>query len=379
MTISPIFSDVLIEGNTIGVGAGTSSGTPVYFGYGASASLQDGYIIFTNADCRIVNNYVSGAITDANTFMMGLRSCSCHVQGNTFVREAAAITAYIINAGPDDHTIVDNIFDGYTVDGSTSQEVSPLVVGLSANSRYTNNKNQMAWAIIPLGTNKTAINKASNGSFTPFGIYATTFYNTVDTTLGSSAGVASGAFWDDYVLELFDSTASPAQRTFTLGVDISANVPHGAKIIDAKYSVYNPSSVPLNTSGTNQFNLALSAGRNHLQSIDVKTYSSGGTLSWMLGFNANAGLTINAGNEASMRSAYQVIEIPTLNFTGTQTDSSGTTTSVSNVDISSNYVAGNDAGLTAKLFFSYQATSTGSFSPFIPLIVVSPLIVTYVF
>lgn len=374
MTLPTSLSDVLIEGNTIGVGAGTSSGTPVYFGYGASASLQDGYIIFTNADCRIVNNYISGAVTQANTYMMGLRSCSCLIQGNTFVRESAAITAYIISAGIDDQTIIDNIFDGYTVDGSTSQETAPLVVGLTATSRYTNNKNQMAWSIIPLGTNKTAIYKASNGSFTPFGIYAA---NTLEASLNTSAGAASGGFYDDYVLELYDSTVSPVQRYFTLGVDISSHIPHGAKIIDAKYSVYNPSGVLLNTGGTNQFTLALSAGRNHLQSIDVKTYDSAGTLSWMLNFNATANLTINTGNGLS--TAYQVVEIPTLNFTGFQVDSTGTTTSVVNADISSNYVAGNDNGLTAKLFFQYQAATSGSFSPFIPLIVVSPLIVTYVF
>ena len=53
--------------------------------------------------------------------------------------------------------ITGNIFDGYTVDGYTPQATAPLVTGTTANTLYTNNKNQVGYAIIPLVLNNPAV------------------------------------------------------------------------------------------------------------------------------------------------------------------------------------------------------------------------------
>lgn len=361
MSLPTTFSNILIEGNTIDAGASTDGVTTTQFTY---ANL-----LTTLGDCRIFNNYWSGITNNtSNTYMITMLGDACNIHGNTFVRGNSAITAYIRTNTSIDQMITGNIFDGYTPDGVTNT----LVTNLSPNSLYTNNKNQVGYAIIPLGTNKSTLYDVT-ASITPFYVY-----NAIDfTSLANTLGVTSGAFFDDYVLKIFEADASPLQRIFSIGVNLSSYVPSGAKIIDAKFSVYNPSGIALDTSGTNQFSLALSAGRNHTDSLDTKTYQSSGISTWMLGFNASANLIINSGNEANMRSNFQTIEIPTLNFSGLQTNSVGSTTTASNADISSNYVSGNDYGLTAKLSFFYKASAQGTDT--IPLIVMSPLIVTYVF
>ncbi len=374
MTIPSTFSDVLIEGNTIGVGAGQSSGTPVYFGYGASASLQDGYIIYTNADCRISNNYISGAVTQANTFMLGLSSCSCQVRGNTFVRESASITAYIISSGVNDQIITDNIFDGYTVDGSTSQDVSPLAVGLTSASRYANNKNQVGYAIIPLGTNKPTIFHLNAPVANAFSVF-----NSTDVPLTASNDVftTSGYLYDMMVMKIFDTETVPTSQKFTTSVDITSSVPYGAKIIDVKCSIFNASGGTVLLTANNSFTLSLSKSRNHTQSIDIVSHPSTGILigvyNWELLYTTGASFTTTTGSE--LFPAAQVIEIPTLNYTGTVI--SGTAGSVSNQDVSSNYVVSSDGNIIANLAFTYQAASTGTAAT--PLLLISPIVVTYVF
>lgn len=355
MTLPSTLSNILIDGNTF---EGDAS-----FSYDLLAEVE--------ADARITNNYFAGIKNNPSFGMIYLLGSSCNVRGNTFIRGTNSIPSYINILSSSDQIIVDNIFDGYTTDGTNTL----LVNNLSKTSTYTQNKNQVGYAIIPLGANKPAVANASNASFSTFAVYNAANLG----SLSSTYGVAGGAFYDDYVLEIWEATVSPGQNYFSTGVDISSHIPVGAKVIDAKFSVFNPSSITLNTSGTNTFTLALAAGRNHTNSIDTKTYSSSGKTTWMLGFNAVSTLTINSGNEANMRSAFQPVEIPTLNFTGVQFDSLGNQTSVNNADISSNYVAGNDYGLTAKLVFEFEASAAGSYTSFLPLIVVSPLIITYVF
>lgn len=361
MSLPTTFSNVLIEGNTIDAGASTDGVTTTQFTY---ANL-----LTTIADCRIFNNYWSGITNNTvNTYMIIALVDACNIQGNTFVRGSSNITAYIRSGTTFDQIITGNMFDGYTSDGSSNT----LVANLSSNSLYTNNKNQVGYAVIPLGTDKPAIFGIDKSITKAYGIFNSSAYPPSATT---QYGVTSGYLYDPYVLTIYDDTVSPGSNTFLLNVDITRSVPVGAKIIDVKYSVYSPSGVGL--SGTNTFTMTLIAGLNHTQSIDTKTYDNSGTLLTMVGYTSRASLTV-ASNTPDLHAAYQAIEIPTLNFSGFAGPPSSITT-VSNTDISSHYITGNDYGITAFLRFDYQAAVQGSASPYIPLLLVSPLIVTYVF
>lgn len=372
MTVPTTFSNILIEGNTIDTGSTATSPVTV-FTYNV--------LVSTGSDCRVFNNYFSG-ITNSSppTFSMIIAdNASCNIQGNTFVRGSSAIDKYIKVIGIDDQIITGNIFDGYTTDGSSLTNVS-----VPANTIYHSNKNQVGYSIIPLGTEKTAIHSFTQGIVSnSLPLYnwineSNTGPNFTLNSLGvNDGGVLSGFLYDHYVLKLYNAQTSPTDQYFSIGIDITKSIPIGAKIIDAKISIFNPSTVTLDTSSINSFSLALNASRSHTNAIDIKTYNSTGLSSWMLQFNSLATLNINAGNEANLRSNYQTIEIPTLNFSGFVVDSLGNASSVANSDISSNFVSGNDYNITAKLQFLYKGTTTGN--PIIPLILVSPLILTYVF
>lgn len=378
MTIPSTFSNVIIEGNTIDIGSSSSGGAPTFYQYGTHGIGENGYLLSTSADCRIFGNYFSGIATNnAGTYMIQLSGCSCNIQGNTFIRGSSEVAAYINNVGLDDHIITGNIFDGYTVDGSTPQSTSPLVAGITANTLYTNNKNQVGYAVIPLATDKTALFKADRASSGLSMVFNTNDGNPPD--IFTDYGVTAGYLPDPYVLLIYNNMTVPiTQNYFFMNIDIGKSIPVGAKIIDAKYSVYNPSSIPLDTSGTNAFYLFLVAGRSAALSIDAKTYDNASSTSSMIGYESDAILNITGGNEPSMRTAYQVLEIPTLNFSGFA-GVPGSISSLVNHDISGNYVAGNNYGLTATLQMYWKADGYGTASPLIPLIVVSPLIITYLF
>ena len=374
MTIPSTLSNILIEGNTIDAG---------YAGGGSPFTYTS--LVTTSSDCRVFNNYFSGIQNSSppTYSLMFIGNASCNIQGNTFIRSSNAIHSYISVIGSDDQIITGNIFDGYTVDGSSTINVS----GLTSNSLYTNNKNQVGYAIIPLGTEKTATYGFTSGIIThAYPLYNwQNFDNTGSTnyTLNSlgvnDADVTSGFLYDNYVIKLFNSETSPTQQYFSIAIDITKSLPIGAKIIDAKISIFNPSSITLDYSGgSNNFSFALSASKNHSDVIDIQTHYSKGTTSWLLDHNATGSLIINSsGSEALLRSTYQIIEIPTLNFSGSLTDTSGTTTTVVNTNISSYYVVGNDSNIMARLHFFYKGSTTGGNTD--PLILISPIVITYVF
>lgn len=358
MSLPSTLSNVLIQGNTID--SGTSS----------SGSFAYTSLLYTYADCRVFNNYFSGIQNSTSIAIMCiLNNCSCNIQGNTFVRGSNSIKYYIDAVGTTDQIITGNIFDGYTVDGISTV----LTHNLTSNSLYTANKNQVGYSVIPLGTNKVSM-FTYNGTLLAGAVFST---SDVPPTTSTDYGITSGDDFDPFVLRLYDDTVSPGSRVFYMSVDITKSIPVGAKIIDAKISVYNPSGIALDTSTTNQFNMFLISGLNHTSSIDIKTYDSAGISSIMFGYVSQAQLNITSGNEANMRSTYQVLEIPTLNFTGNAASTGNAAAPISNTNISTNYVSGNEYNIAANLQFYYKASSQGTVGT--PLIIISPLIVTYVF
>jgi hypothetical protein len=370
MVLSSTLSNCLIEGNTTDFGFSTPDGSSTN-SYNYLTALS------TNADCRIMQNTFSGVASGSNV-MADLFHCSCEIQSNTFIRNTNTLLAYLRSDGYFDHMIVDNIFDQNTIDGSNTS----LITGFSATTIYQRNKNQIGYAIIPMTTQVPSLFNYAVGGIETYYVQAS---SDVPPSVSTDFGVTTGAFLDRFAMHLYDDSASPAQRTLGLGLDTSKSIPLGTRILDAKISVFNPSTIPLDLTSVNQFQLSLDVSRNHTLAIDTKTYSSQTVPTWMLNFSSTVKLTISSGlgNEPSMRSAYQVIDLNPTNFTTgtsgqysyTATNSAGTTLTQVGVDNSNNYVSTSDSNIVASLTFFYRSSLQGSSNT--PLIVVSPLIVTY--
>lgn len=383
MVIPSTFSNVLIEGNTIDLGSSSSGGTPTFYTYGGPGSVpgQDGYLLLTNADCRIFGNYFSGITTNtSNNYMIGLAACSCNIQGNTFVRGASEISAYIISTGNFDHMITGNIFDGYTVDGSTAQGTGagqlPLVTGITANTLYTNNKNQVGYAIIPLSVNNPTLFDLGTPGSTDKAI--TTWYNYAGpNSISGNAYVTSGAHGDAMVTKIFDAESSPAGHSFILTTNLSSLVPIGAKIIDVKVSIYNPSGASSGPtlSAADFMTLTLNKSYTATNSINIATFPSTSTSNWTIAYSSSTTFTCTTGSE--LYPTAKVLEIPTLNYNGTVIANGGSSSLPANSNISTNYVADGNSTLLANLLISFTASAQGNTSA--PLLLISPIIITYVF
>jgi hypothetical protein len=387
--LSPSLANCLIEGNTVDFGfATTDDATTTNYYYNT--------VIYSTADCRISQNALSGPapafVGPPTAVLIDLYNCSCEITGNTLIRTTSIpILAYIRNNGTSgvdgngyDHIITDNIFDQNTIDGSSFV----LATGLTQSTVYQRNKNQIGYAVVPWTTQMLSFNSYSAPS--AWIVASSDFPPTDSTDYGALTGTYATAVGfggsDRFVLRLYDDTASPGQRTFGHNVDVSKSIPFGTRVLDAQISIYNPSTVPLSTAGgTNAFQFSLEASRNHTTSIDGKTYNSKSVPTWMVGFAVANSLAINGGNEPNMRSAYQVIDLPITNFTtgslpnsytATAVSSTGTSLSQVGVDDSPNFVSTSDTTLTASLYFQFVATSQGVVGT--PLIVVSPLIITYI-
>ena len=377
MVVPSTFSNVIIEGNTIDLGSSSSGNTPTFYTYGGPGSVpgQDGYLLLTNADCRIFGNYFSGITSNpTNNYMLGLFACSCNIQGNTFVRGASEISAYIISTGNFDHMITGNIFDGYTVDGSTPQATAPLVTGTTANTLYTNNKNQVGYAIVPLSVNNPTLYALGTPGSTEKAI--TSWFNYAGpNVISGNAYVTSGVQGDAMVTKIFDAEASPAGQHFSITTNLSGIVPIGAKIIDAKVAIYNPSGATITLSAADFMTLTLNKSYTSTNSINIVTFPSTSTSNWTIAYSSSTTFTCTVGSE--LYPTAKVLEIPTLNYNGTVINNGGSSSLPANSNISTNYVADGNSTLLANLLISFTASATGNTSA--PLLLVSPLIITYVF
>lgn len=363
MTISSTFSNIIIEGNTIDAGYG---------------SITYSNLLFTNADCRIFGNYFSGIESNTvATYMLLIGEDSCNIQGNTFVRGANLITSYIRNVGINDHIIVGNIFDGYTVDGSTIQGTGagqlPLVSGITANTLYTNNKNQVGYAIIPLSVHNPTLFALGTPPSTEKAV--TTVLNWAGpNVITSNAYVTSGVHGDAMVTKIFDDSASPG-HTFILTTTLSGLVPIGAKIIDAKVAIYNPSGATITLSSADFMTLTLNKSYTATNSLNIATFPSTSTSNWTIAYSSSTTFTCTTGTE--LYPTAMVLEIPTLNYNGTIINN-GSSSGVSNDNISTNYVVDGNSTLLANLDIFFTASAPSS-STTTPLLLISPIIITYVF
>lgn len=271
-------SNALIEGNIFTYGTATPDGTAV-------TSYTYDSLLFTTADCKIVNNNFSGIAGSTSKVMVNLNNCTCNISGNMFVRDTNTILAYITSTGSKDQVIVDNIFDSFTVDGT----VENLVTGITDSSIYEENKNQTGYLVLSLldgqmaaGANAFASETTANtvGVNNPGGTiydakangFVITKFATGDSVLDlitpTGNGGSSYIFYEDTV-----SGGVPAAgpRTFSKIFNLNKDLPRNVNVIEAKIGTWKDTGLPFDTSSVanNQFILKLISYNDTLTSNSV--------------------------------------------------------------------------------------------------------------
>lgn len=136
MSLPTTLSSTKINNNSFDIGLNSTNGTTfTTYGY-------DGAILATD-DCIISENTIAPAIgtSSGSTNLISVSSATCNIHNNTFIRGASTIGSYILSSGSNDQIIQNNIFDHETIDGTNVN----LVSGLSENSTYSNNRNQISY------------------------------------------------------------------------------------------------------------------------------------------------------------------------------------------------------------------------------------------
>lgn len=228
MSLPSIISNAIINGNSFNQGILTADGvTPTIYTYNT--------LVFTSGDCKITDNNFSGA---SNVMLSLTGSGSSNIVGNYFTRGANNITAYINNTASTDHIIVDNVFDSTTIDGSS--EI--LAVGLTNETIYRENKNQIGYAIINFA--EMAADFVDDG-------YSTVFHLPIVNPTGAlipsltSSNISRISSFTGAVGHTIKGTAS---------VYLNSRLPFNTQILFIAVSIGNANSGNLNT-GTANFTL----------------------------------------------------------------------------------------------------------------------------
>lgn len=176
------------------------------------------------------------AIIDGNSFiapvayanMLSINNCSCRITNNKFIRGSTTISSYISATGTNDQIITNNIFDRSTIDGTTDGYT--IVTGLSANSIYHSNKNQVIYVPIQLGM----------GTGTDF--------VTGDGYKSADIIVINQGFY--LKINLLRTNA----QTYIENINLNAALPDGVRIDEMKMGIYvEPTSDTLAASNTITF------------------------------------------------------------------------------------------------------------------------------
>ena len=241
MVFETPINNVIIDGNTFDYGTYTPDGnpasTPIVYSYF--------YCVATTLDTIITNNYFSGIASPSSAgspSIVNLGSGSNIIKNNIFNRGASTIYAYIVNNSLDDQIITDNVFDGYTVDGTDENLVKGIYfnsppqpyftpTGLSVGSTYNNNKNQTAYSILPvLAGDKQFQGEGGVGDgFKYNGLSSSETFSGSGTLNGNPIyGVAT----------LQDTNITSYARVF----DIAKIIPLNTQILEVKQGIFSPSS-----------------------------------------------------------------------------------------------------------------------------------------
>lgn len=293
MTIDASFSNVLIEDNTFDFGTFSPDGnllsTPTVYSYNTCVT--------TNADARIMDNYFAGvAASGTHLIISNISSVSGSllITENTFVRNSLNISSYIdISNVLYDSSIVKNIFDSSTVDGTSENLVNlpTLSIGsLKPNIEYHSNKNQTAY--LPVQKFPYLMDQSCTPSPNPSN-YARYTSNNVANSYQSGPGIFTGvnAIYDKegvdikYTFPWNESNAISIPGVFTVTngsttvtVESQIAIP-SINSLDTSFIVFGNEGVPYTISTVSSSALALgggvSASVQYITSITINTAYTG--------------------------------------------------------------------------------------------------------
>jgi len=265
MVFNTPINNLIIDGNSFDYGKYTPDGNP------ASTPTIYKYFnnIIVNSDAIITNNFISG-MAPPGQFVAGSLSSnlvieanwSCVVKNNTFVRGDTTIYAYIVNNSLDDQIITDNVFDGYTVDGTDENLVKGIFLnsppqpyftptGLSVGSTYNNNKNQTGYSILPVLVGEKLW---SDGYTGPYNQDFISSPSTPSTFGGAGANNAvAAAIYATLILQ--DTTQHGYFRTY----DITKIVPINTQILEVTQGIYSSPQDPIDTN-ISQISISIASG-----------------------------------------------------------------------------------------------------------------------
>lgn len=221
MSLDIILADVLIDGNGFQNGFATNGGSQFSYSYASCLT--------TSADCRISNNQLNGITNNSSSgSFFSLNNCSCNVTNNNFVRGNSLLSAYISGTGIYDQTIVGNIFDFSTTDGTNEN----LVNGLTSTSVYMQNKNQIGYVLIPMYYFRNSISRGSASS----AVIGVAFE---DSSFGLS-GDDNGPPYQSMLccFEIFTSVNTACDVQFN--GSIKPFLPLNAKLLETTIGISNP-------------------------------------------------------------------------------------------------------------------------------------------
>lgn len=155
----------------------------------------------------------------ASSDMLNIDNCTCLITNNKFIRDSVTVNSYIRIYGSNEQTVINNIFDQSTIDGSSET----LVLNISNTSVYERNKNQTKnIAILP--------NSGEYRSWTNPNLYtSTSHYGSMVTTDGSG----SGGYRYMIQANIISDTSNPGSQRFTeFFINLSNFLPKGVKILN---------------------------------------------------------------------------------------------------------------------------------------------------
>lgn len=231
MSLTSTLSNVIIKNNTVSTGSQTPNGSN-----SALTTLAYDTALSSNADCEIFGNSFLGLNALGN--MLSLSGGSHKISHNKLIRNSTSINAYINYNGSNDCMIVDNFFDSSTTNGTNEA----LAVGLTINSTYERNKNQIAYMstlVNPYGKQ----NGETEGTLTAL-------FDTLD----------GGPFIAGMENTLFvNGNGSPGIITAIFKIDLNTVLPSNVQIMNVIYGFY-VSVAPINTGTTSSFYMNMVAG-----------------------------------------------------------------------------------------------------------------------
>lgn len=354
MSISAVVSSTIIKGNVIISGTSTADNTTI-----TTYSYDE--CIFTSGDAIISSNYLSGVNSNTSTSkMIDISSANCQITANTFVRGNSNINSYVNMSGSNGQIITNNIFDNTTVDGTS--EV--LVANITADTIYTQNKNQTAYKAINLlsgGAGYWDENPFNYVYFNPFPIAGNTnvtnsFIATKSPLNGDGYGYPNQNTY--LILGAFAAVASGQILGWHTTVDLTDELPDNVQVLGVKVGVSGSHTGTILTTGA-------SAG-NNLQALQMQLTS------YPL-VSANFATGTGSILDTLTTSAYTRVAAPQIDMTNANLVSLQTTSQyLSASGFGTQFATNTGTEIIAEINLIMTPNNTGSFT-----FAISPLVVKY--